>query len=95
MGQYRARLQLEGEREDGVREDELCTAFRCELRAALLVATAKGTAEMLAVAGRPFCKCGAQRSGAWPGACAPAAPTAEHGAADSAISGSDNSDNLQ
>jgi len=99
VGQYRARLQLEGERADGVGEDELCTAFRCELRAALLVATAKGTAEMLAVAGRPFCKGGAQRSGAWPGACAPAAgacaPAARiagHGAVDSAISDSDNSD---
>jgi hypothetical protein len=93
VGQYRARLQLEGEREDGMGEDELCTAFRCELRAALLVATAKGTAEMLAVAGRPFCKGGAQRSGAWPGAGAPAARTAGHGAVDSAISDSDNSDN--
>ena len=91
VGQYRARLRLEGERDDGVEEDELTTAFRCELRAALLVATAKGTAEMLAVAGRPFSKGGAQRSGAWPGACAPAARTAGHGAVGSAISDSDNS----
>ncbi len=55
VGQYRARLELEGEREDGVGEDELCP-----LRAACGTAgghgQVKGTAEMLAVAGRPFCK---------------------------------------
>ncbi len=45
--QFRARLRLEGERADGENEDDLVAAFRCELRAALLVATAKGTAEML------------------------------------------------
>ena len=72
VGQYRARLRLEGERDDGMGEDELTTAFRCELRAALLVATAKGTAQMLAVAGRPFHKGDAQRIGAWPGARAAA-----------------------
>ena len=71
--QYRARPRLEGERDDGMEEDHLITTFRCELRAALLVAMAKGTAEMLAVAGKPFNKRGAQRSGAWPGARAPAA----------------------
>ena len=59
---YRARLRLEGERDDGEKEDDLITAFRCELRAALLVATARGTAEMLAVAGRPFLKGGAKGS---------------------------------
>ena len=69
---YRARLRLEGERDDGEKEDDLITAFRCELRAALLVATAKGTAEMLAVAGKPFRKGGAQSSIALPGARAPA-----------------------
>ena len=69
---YRARLRLEGERDDGEKEDDLITAFRCELRAALLVATAKGTAQMLAVAGRPFHKGDAQRIGAWPGARAAA-----------------------
>ena len=63
---YRARLRLEGERDDGEKEDDLITAFRCELRAALLVATAKGTAEMLAVAGRPFLKGGAKGSRADP-----------------------------
>ena len=47
---------------------------------------------MLAVAGRPFSKGGAQRSDAWPGACAPAARAAGHGVVDSAISDSDNSD---
>ena len=70
---YRARLRLEGERDDGEKEEDLITAFRCELRAALLVATAKGTAEMLAVAGRPFRKGAAQGSGTWLGARAPAA----------------------
>jgi hypothetical protein len=89
---YRARLRLEGERDDGEQEDELITAFRCELRAALLVATAKGTAEMLTVAGRPFSKSGAQRSGAWPGVCAPAAHAAGHSADDSTISDSGNID---
>ncbi len=59
---YRARLRFEGERDDGEKEDDLMTAFCCELRASLLVATAKGTAEMLAVAGRPFMKGGAKCS---------------------------------
>ena len=83
---YRARLRLEGERDDGEKEDDLITAFRCELRASLLVATAKGTAEMLAVAGRPFRKGGAQGSGALPGALAPAARDAMDGAQDTADS---------
>ena len=73
---YRARLRLEGERDDGEKEDDLVTAFRCELRAALLVATAKGTAEMLAAAGRPFRKGGALAGGAGLGARAPAARAA-------------------
>jgi len=51
---YQARLRLEGDREDGEKENSLIAAFRCELRAALLVAMAKGTAEMLVVSGRPF-----------------------------------------
>ena len=89
---YRARLRLEGERDDGQDEDDLITAFRCELRVALLVAMAKGTAEMLAVAGRPFSKGGAQRSGAWPGARAPAASAAGHGADDTAVSDSGDND---
>jgi hypothetical protein len=89
---YRARLRLEGDRDDGEEEDDLITAFRCELRAALLVAVAKGTAKMLAVAGRPFRKGGAQRSGAWPGARAPAASAAGHGADDSAVSDSGDND---
>jgi hypothetical protein len=63
---YRARLRLEGERDDGEKEDDFITALRCELRAALLVATAKGTAEMLAVAGRPFLKAGVKGSCAAP-----------------------------
>ena len=87
---YRARLRLEGDREDGEKEDDLITAFRCELRAALLVATAKGTAEMLAVAGRPFRKGDAQRTGAWPGARAAAARSVGNGADDEVISDSDN-----
>jgi hypothetical protein len=66
------------------------TVWGSELRAALPVATAKDTAEMLAVAGRPFCKGGAQRSGGWTDACPPAARTAGHGAVDMAISDSDN-----
>ena len=90
--QYRARLRLEGDRDDGEEEDDLITAFRCELRAALLVATAKGTAEMMAVAGRPFRKGGAQRSRAWPDVRAPAARAADHSADDVAgvVSDSDN-----
>ena len=92
MERYRARLRLEGERDDGEKEDDLITAFRCELRAALLVATAKGTAEMLAVAGRPFSKGRAQRCGALPGARAPAARTAGHGADDSLASDGPSSD---
>jgi hypothetical protein len=44
-------LRLEGEREDCEKEDDLNISFRCELRAALLVATAKGIAERLEVAG--------------------------------------------
>ena len=83
--QYRARLRLEGEREDGEKEDDLITSFRCELRAALLVATAKGTAEMLTVAGRPFRKGAAQGSSAWPGARAFAQRAAEDGAEDTAV----------
>ena len=86
--QFRARLRLEGERADGESEDDLITAFRCELRAALLVATAKGTAEMLAVAGRPFRKGGAQRNGAWPGARVPAARAAVDGTDDMPVSDS-------
>jgi hypothetical protein len=73
---YRARLRLEGERDDGEKEDDLITAFRCELRAALLVATAKGTAEMLAVAGRPFLKGGAKGNRADPVARPPVARVA-------------------
>ncbi len=46
----------------------------------------------LAVAGRPFCKAGAQRNGAWTDACALAARTAGHGAVNSAISDRGNSD---
>ena len=72
--QYRARLRLEGARDDGEKEDDLITSFRCELRAALLVATAKGTAEMLAVAGRPFRKGGAKESRADSVAHPPTAP---------------------
>jgi hypothetical protein len=83
--QYRARLRLEGEREDGEKEDDLITSFRCELRAALLVATAKGTAKMLTVAGRPFRKGAAQGSSAWPRARAFAKRAAEDGAEDTAV----------
>jgi hypothetical protein len=73
---YRARLRLEGDRDDGEKEDDLVTAFRCWLRASLLVAVAKGTAKILAVAGRPFRKGGALGGGARPGARAPAARAA-------------------
>ena len=69
----------------GEKEDDLITSFRCELRAALLVATAKGTAEMLTVAGRPFRKGAAQGSSAWPGARAFAQRAAEDGAEDTAV----------
>ena len=63
---FRERLRLAGDRDDGETEDSLVTAFRCELRASLLVATAKGTAEMLLVAGRPFRKDRVHDSGAEP-----------------------------
>jgi hypothetical protein len=69
--------RFEGERDDGEKEDDLIPAFRWELRAALLVATEKGFAEMLAVAGRPFpLKGGAQGSHADPVSCPPVARVA-------------------
>ncbi len=50
-----------------------------------MVATAKGTAEMLTVAGSPFCKGAAQGSSAWPRVRAFAKRSAEDGAEDTAV----------
>jgi hypothetical protein len=51
---YRARVLLEGDRDDGEKPETLTTAFRQAFRASLLVASCKGLADMLAAAGMPF-----------------------------------------
>ncbi len=51
---YRARVLLEGDRDDGEKPETLTTAFRHEFRSSLLVASCKGLADMLAAAGMPF-----------------------------------------
>jgi len=51
---YRARLRLEGDRDDGEKEEDLTATFRREFRTSLLVAVAKGTALTLIAAGQPF-----------------------------------------
>ena len=51
---YRARLQLEGDRDDGAEEAALTAAFRREFRASLIAAVARGHSDMLAAAGLPF-----------------------------------------
>ena len=51
---YRARVLLEGDRDDGEKPETLTTAFRREFRSSLLVASCKGLADMLAAAGMPF-----------------------------------------
>jgi hypothetical protein len=51
---YRARVLLEGDRDDGQKPETLTTAFRQEFRSSLLVASCKGLADMLAAAGMPF-----------------------------------------
>jgi hypothetical protein len=53
-GKYRARLLLEGDRDDGDKTEDLTAAFRREFRASLLVASCKGLADMLLAAGMPF-----------------------------------------
>ena len=53
-GKYRARLLLEGDREDGEKTEGLTAAFRREFRSSLLVASSKGLADMLLAAGMPF-----------------------------------------
>ncbi len=45
-GKYRARLLLEGDRDDGEKTEDLTAAFRREFRASLLVASCKGLADM-------------------------------------------------
>ena len=55
---YRARLLLEGDRDDGQKLVDLVSGFRHEFRSSLLVASAKGTADMLNAAGLPFKKRG-------------------------------------
>ena len=51
---YRARLQLEGDRDDGAEEADLTAAFRREFRASLTAAVAQGHSDMLTAAGLPF-----------------------------------------
>jgi len=51
---YRARLHLEGERDDGVEIQTLTAAFRRDFRQSLLVAVCKGMTAMLTAAGLPF-----------------------------------------
>ena len=53
-GKYRARLLLEGDRDDGEKTEGLTAAFRREFRSSLLVASCKGLADMLIAAGMPF-----------------------------------------
>jgi hypothetical protein len=53
-GKYRARLLLEGDRDDGEKTEDLTAAFRREFRASLLMAFCKGLADMLLAAGMPF-----------------------------------------
>jgi len=57
---FRARLLLEGDRDDGQKLVDLVSGFRHEFRSSLLVASAKGTADMLNAAGLPFKKRGVQ-----------------------------------
>ena len=57
---FRARLLLEGDRDDGQKLVDLVSGFRHEFRSSLLVASAKGTADMLNAAGLPFKKRGIQ-----------------------------------
>ena len=61
-GKYRARLLLEGDRDDGEKTEDLTAAFRREFRASLLVASCKGLADMLNAAGMPFA---AKRARGW------------------------------
>ena len=51
---YRARLLLEGDRDDGETVEDLTAAFRREFRQSLTVAVARGHAEMLRSAGLPY-----------------------------------------
>ena len=50
---YRARLQREGDRDDGAPIELLTGRFRYSLRASVLLAMAKGQAGMLLAAGLP------------------------------------------
>ena len=50
---YRARLQLEGDRDDGAEEAALTAAFRREFCASLIAAVARGHSDMLAAASLP------------------------------------------
>ena len=54
VGKYRARLRLEGDRDDGEKLESLTADFRREFRSSLLVASCKGLADMLLAAGMPF-----------------------------------------
>ncbi len=52
--EYRERLLLEGDRDDGEKLEDLTTAFRGEFRSTLLGASCKGLADRLLAAGMPF-----------------------------------------
>ena len=55
MHKYRARLLLEGDRDDGETvEEDLTAAFRREFRQSLTVAVTRGHAEMLRSANLPY-----------------------------------------
>jgi hypothetical protein len=57
VGKYRARVLLEGDRDDGEKPETLTANFRRDFRSSLLVASCKGLADMLLSAGMPFaCK---------------------------------------
>jgi hypothetical protein len=74
---YRARLLLEGDRDDGEKTEDLTAAFRREFRSSLLVASCKGMADMLLAAGMPFAgkRVHGWRSAGGGSAHAPPAPT--------------------
>jgi hypothetical protein len=74
-GKYRARLLLEGDRDDGEKTEDLTGAFRREFRSALLVASCKGLADMLLSAGMPLASKHAHgRNSGGAGALAPPPP---------------------
>jgi len=87
---YRARLHLEGERDDGVEIQTLTAAFRRDFRQSMLVAVCKGMTAMLAAAGLPFHRRG-QSSSAPPRAAASSRPASRAARRRSSGSSSDSS----